>query len=247
QTIGNGCAFLDYDNDGNLDILLVGPKLALYKGDGHGHFSDVTQATGLDKLSGHLLGCAVGDYDNDGYDDLYISGYRAGLLLHNEAGKSFRDVTREAGLKPQPWGTSCAFADFDGDGFLDLFIGNYARFDATSPQLCPQGGILTSCSPTKYAPLPGVLCHNLSGRRFEPDLLATFPRVRALPRPLSFPFAPGILTPLQLLPPFKILWVIRCALPEACPVCSAFSRGRACRAEVRSGQGSEADEPKRGE
>ena len=59
QTIGNGCAFLDYDNDGNLDILLIGPKLALYKGDGHGHFTDVTHETGLDKLHGYFLGCAV--------------------------------------------------------------------------------------------------------------------------------------------------------------------------------------------
>lgn len=84
QTIGNGCAFLDYNNDGNLDILLVGSKLALYQGDGHGHFTDVTKATGLDRFQGDYLGCAVGDYDNDGYDDLYISGYRTGLLLHNE-------------------------------------------------------------------------------------------------------------------------------------------------------------------
>ena len=61
QTIGNGCAFLDYDRDGNLDILLIGPKLALYRGDGKGHFSDVTQETGLDRLSNHFLGCAVGD------------------------------------------------------------------------------------------------------------------------------------------------------------------------------------------
>src|SRR5207253_971250 len=70
DSIGNGCAFLDYDNDGNLDILLVGPKLALYKGDGHGHFTDVTNATGLGRFSGHFLGCAVGDYDADGYDDI---------------------------------------------------------------------------------------------------------------------------------------------------------------------------------
>src|SRR5438270_13558868 len=57
QTIGNGCAFLDYDNDGNLDVLLVGPALALYRGDGHGHFADVSAATGLSKLAGHFLGC----------------------------------------------------------------------------------------------------------------------------------------------------------------------------------------------
>src|ERR1051325_5831002 len=65
QTIGNGCAFLDFDNDGNLDILLVGPRLALYRGDGKGHFTDVSSETGLDRLTGHFLGCAVGDYDND--------------------------------------------------------------------------------------------------------------------------------------------------------------------------------------
>ena len=106
QTIGNGCAFLDYNGDGNLDILLVGPKLALYKGDGQGHFTDVTHETGLDALSGHFLGCAVGNYDNDGFPDIYISGYRTGVLLHNEQGKRFTDVTRQAGLKPQPWGTS---------------------------------------------------------------------------------------------------------------------------------------------
>src|SRR5579872_3281857 len=122
QTIGSGCAFLDYDNDGNLDILLVGPKLAFYRGDGHGHFTDVTHETGLDRLTGHFLGCAVGDYDGDGYDDIYISGYRTGLLLHNEersptnddrpatkasdssrrsavgGQRFFRDVTNEAGL-----------------------------------------------------------------------------------------------------------------------------------------------------
>src|SRR5439155_5660986 len=86
QTIGNGCAFLDYDGDGNLDTLLVGPKLALYKGDGKGHFTDATADTGLDRLHGDFRGVAVGDYDNDGFDDLYISGYRTGLLLHNEGG-----------------------------------------------------------------------------------------------------------------------------------------------------------------
>src|ERR1041385_5115292 len=78
QTIGNGCAFLDYDNDGNLDILLVGPKLGLFKGDGKGHFTDVSQTTGLSSLTGHFLGCTVGDYDNDGFDDLYISGWQIG-------------------------------------------------------------------------------------------------------------------------------------------------------------------------
>ena len=167
QTIGNGCAFLDYDNDGNLDILLIGPKLALYRGDGHGHFADVTHAMGLDKLHGHFLGCCVGDYDNDGWKDIYISGYRTGILLHNEQGKGFRDVTKQAGLKPQLWGASCAFADVDGDGYLDLYVCNYVNFDpATDLLLCPYKGVLTGCGPNDYQAAEGVLYHNERGRSF---------------------------------------------------------------------------------
>jgi hypothetical protein len=163
QTIGNGCAFLDYDNDGCLDILLVGPKLALYKGDGHGHFVDVTHQTHLDRIHGHLLGCAVGDYDNDGFDDIYLSGYRGGVLLHNDHGTFFDDVTAKAGLAPQAWGTSCAFVEtVPGSGRLDLVICNYARFgeDKSIPQLCPFSGVMTSCPPTRYQPLKAVLYRN---------------------------------------------------------------------------------------
>ena len=189
QTIGNGCALFDYDGDGNLDVLLVGPKLALYKGDGKGHFTDVTHATGLDKLSGHFLGCAVGDYDNDGHPDLYISAYRGGLLLHNEsavfeqnssanasgtaigkksAARVYRDVTKEAGIASQPWGTSATFADFDNDGKLDLYIGNYVQFAAdTQPQLCNNSGIMSSCGPRYYLPLQGVMYHNLGSGKFR--------------------------------------------------------------------------------
>lgn len=168
QTIGNGCAFLDYDNDGSLDVLCVGPKLALFKGDGRGRFTDVSRATGLAGLSGHFLGCAVGDYDNDGWDDVYVSGYRTGLLLHNAGGKAFTDVTQAAGLAPQPWGTSCAWADVDGDGKLELFVANYARYGTEPgiPQLCDSHGVKTSCGPRYYKPLQGVLYRNLGAGRF---------------------------------------------------------------------------------
>jgi hypothetical protein len=163
QTMGWGCAFLDFNNDGNLDLLLVGPKLALYQGDGHGHFTDVTHPMGLDKLKGYFQGCAVGDYDNDGYDDLYISGYQTGVLLHNEGGKRFVDVTKEAGLQAQPWGSSAAFGDIDNDGLLDLYIGNYVQFGPNSPQLCHN----SSCAPSYYPALRGVLYHNVGHGHFE--------------------------------------------------------------------------------
>ena len=170
QTIGNGCAFLDYNNDGHLDVLLVGPKPALFQGDGRGQFSDVSAATGVGKVADHYLGCAVGDYDNDGWDDVYLSGYRAATLLHNEGGRGFRVATPPA-MKPQPWGTSCAWADVDGDGFLDLFVSNYVIFsgDAGIPQLCDSHGVKVSCGPRFYKPLKGVFYHNLKGKGFALD------------------------------------------------------------------------------
>ena len=168
QTIGNGCALVDFNNDGDLDILLVGPVVALYKGDGNGHFMDVSKETGLAALRGEFLGVAVGDYDGDGRDDLYLSAYRGGALLHNEGGKAFREVSKEAGLAPQAWGTSCVFADFDGDGRLDLYIGNYIAFGPkTEPQMCQFGNTLGSCGPRYYQPVQGVLYRNRGGGRFE--------------------------------------------------------------------------------
>src|SRR5579872_5635133 len=166
DTIGNGCAFLDYNQDGNLDILLVGPRLALYRGDGKGHFTDVSAAVGLAGLSGHFLGCAVGDYDNDGYPDIYITGYQTGILLHNVGGTHFDDVTRASGLLSQSWGTSAAFADIDGDGKLDLYVGNYVRFTASSQQYCRTNGVDTSCPPGIYDGIPGRLYRNLGNGHF---------------------------------------------------------------------------------
>lgn len=159
QTIGNGCATFDLDGDGNLDILLVGPRLALYKGDGSGHFTDITERAGLDKLHGDYLGCSVADFDNDGYDDLFISGFHTALLLHNMGGKSFVDVTAGSGIDTSTWSTSSAWADVDGDGKLDLFVCNYLKFDRNMPQTCPFGKIRAACSPTRYQGDQGRLYH----------------------------------------------------------------------------------------
>lgn len=169
QTIGNGCGFLDYDRDGNLDIFLVGEKLALYRGDGRGAFTEVSAAAGLARHTGHFLGCAVGDIDGDGWSDLYVTGYRTALLLRNEEGRFFREKTGEAGLKAEPWGTSAVFAEMlPGSGRLDLYVANYAEFGpGTRPQLCVEHGVKTSCGPRHYPPLAGNLYLNLGGFRFR--------------------------------------------------------------------------------
>jgi enediyne biosynthesis protein E4 len=189
QTIGNGCALFDYNNDGNLDILLVGPKLALYKGDGHGHFTDVTHEMGLDKFHGHFLGCAVGDYDNDGYEDIYVTAYQGGLLLHNEHGKYFTDATLNSGIKPQPWATSAAWVDLYNDGRLDLYIGNYIVFGPnTNPQLCDIHGVMDGCGPGYYKPHYGVLYHNMGGGKFE-DVTAAWGANKVSGKNLGVAFA----------------------------------------------------------
>jgi hypothetical protein len=172
--VGNGAAFLDFDADGNLDILLVGTKTALYKGDGKGGFQNVS-ATALPALSGQLQGCAVGDYDGDGFPDLYLSGFQAGVLLRNEAGKRFRDATPGSGVTPQPWGTACAWVEtVPGSGRLDLIVGNYARFGpgTDAPALCPvrdRDGrpLTTACPPRHYLPLKPAFFQNLGGGKFQ--------------------------------------------------------------------------------
>ncbi|MDX1931759.1 MAG: CRTAC1 family protein [Capsulimonadales bacterium] len=166
QGMGGGAAFLDYDGDGNSDILLISQRVALFRGDGKGKFSDVTTTVLPALAPGWWMGCAVGDYDNDGFDDLYLSAYRGGRLLHNEKGARFADVTRSAGIPAQPWGSACTFGDVDNDGRLDLFVGNYVDFGPKTVQLCNVKDFKTSCSPTVYKAHRGVLFRNLGGGRF---------------------------------------------------------------------------------
>ncbi len=139
ETMGGGVAFLDYDNDGDQDLLLVNsdiwpeerdagavrPTMALYANDGRGQFEDLTETAGLD-ISTYGMGVAVGDYDADGWVDVFISAVGPNLLLRNEQGR-FRDVSGSAGVAGDDarWSTSSAFFDYDNDGDLDLFVANY--------------------------------------------------------------------------------------------------------------------------
>jgi hypothetical protein len=137
ETIGSGAAFIEYDNDGDQDLLLVNskwwpgeerepvPTLAFYRNDGHGSFTDVTTAAGL-KITCFGMGAAVGDYDNDGWADLYITTLGKNYLFKNAHGR-FVDVTAQADVAglDTDWSTAAAFIDYDNDGDLDLFVGNY--------------------------------------------------------------------------------------------------------------------------
>jgi hypothetical protein len=138
---GNGVAWLDYDNDGSLDLLIVNgstrehmkqggdPMVALYRNDGKGHFEDVTARSGLTRR-GWGNGVCVADYDNDGFSDVYITGIGGGALFHNNGDGTFADVTERAHVGNRGrWGTGCAFGDYNRDGFVDLYVANYVRFD----------------------------------------------------------------------------------------------------------------------
>lgn len=177
QTIGNGCAFLDYDQDGNLDVLLVGnPMPKLFRGNGKGQFREVGSALGfapqLPKVRGAAwLGCAVGDVDNDGFPEIYLSGYRTGAFFKNEGGKRLREIGAQSGLPLQDWGSSCGFSDLDGDGRLDLVIANYLDF-GFDPKLykvlCRDpSGVFTSCSPMDYYSKQTRFFRNVGGARFK--------------------------------------------------------------------------------
>jgi hypothetical protein len=186
ETMGSGCAFLDYDGDGRLDLFCVNsgalpgtsttnhalPALYHNEGGAAGHltsFKDVTAGSGLD-VPMYGMGAAVGDFDNDGRDDVYVAGcLEPGRLFHNEGGGRFRDVTRAAGVgNAGHWGTSAAWVDVDRDGRLDLFICNYIQYDLAHNLVCRNRlGGRSYCTPHHYPPDHCTLFHNEGGGHFS--------------------------------------------------------------------------------
>jgi Tfp pilus assembly protein PilF len=134
--LGPGACFLDYDNDGRIDVLLAdnGPEggLALFHNLG-GKFEDVTRKAGLDPTM-HAIGCTAGDYDNDGFTDIALSLNGRVLLLHNEKNGTFKDVTEAAGIKSGGLNLGLTFVDYDHDGDLDLYIIRYSADPAADPR-----------------------------------------------------------------------------------------------------------------
>ena len=179
ETMGPGCAFIDYDNDGWPDILLVngenwpghaGPQSTtkLYHNNHDGTFADVTQKAGL-AIPIFGLGVAVGDYDNDSYEDIFITALGQSHLFHNNRNGTFSDVTKSAGV----WGanefsTSAAWVDYDRDGKLDLVVANYVQWSIQGDLFCTLDGTHKSyCTPESYKGASARLWHNLGNGRFE--------------------------------------------------------------------------------
>jgi hypothetical protein len=146
ETMGPGCAFLDYDGDGWLDILLVNgmdwpgharrrSTMRLYRNNRNGTFSDVTAPAGL-AVEMYGMGVAIADYDNDGFPDLLVTAVGQNRLFHNTGRGRFTEVTAKAGLGGRrAFSASALWFDYDRDGFLDLLVCNYVKWSPERPML----------------------------------------------------------------------------------------------------------------
>ena len=173
ETTGAGCAFLDYDNDGWMDIYLVNsgkcdfydpqPPLrnALYRNNRDGTFTDVTEKAGV-AAGGYGMGVAVGDYNADGFPDLYVTQYGSSILYRNNGDGTFTDVTEKAGVAAPGWSSSAVWFDYDNDGKLDLFVCRFVEFDKSKNKFCGNEriGERYYCIPSVYPPARSWLFHN---------------------------------------------------------------------------------------
>ena len=191
ETFGCGVAFLDYDNDGWLDIfVLCGTRLLqnvpgatnrLYKNNRDGTFTDVTAQAGLQR-TGWANGVTVGDYNNDGYEDIFVTYYGQNVLYRNNGNGTFTDVTAQAGLLQKGkalWGSGCTFVDYDRDGHLDLFVSNYVNLSGymnldhvTAVELeqapkCSYKGVPVHCGPRGLPLSTNFLFHNQGDGTFR--------------------------------------------------------------------------------
>ena len=174
EIMGSGCAFLDYDGDGWLDLFLVnGGRVpgfrhdgviehALYRNLGNGSFQNTSRKAGIGESSYYGMGVAVGDVDNDGWEDLYLTYFGGpNQLYRNNRDGTFTDLTQKAGVGgPGGWSTSAAFFDYDNDGFLDLYVCRYLDFDYRIHRDCLRQEHHVYCPPKEYEGIPDLLFQN---------------------------------------------------------------------------------------
>jgi hypothetical protein len=172
ETMGSGLAWLDYDNDGWMDLYVVqsGPfppagspraQDRLYRNNGNRTFTEVTGRAGL-KDTAYGMGAIAADYDNDGRVDLFVTNFERNILYRNNGNGTFTEVAEKAGVRGAGWSTSAAFADFDGDGFLDLFVVRYVDYSVEKNYFCGDArkGRREYCNPKVYPPVSNLLYRN---------------------------------------------------------------------------------------
>ena len=175
ETMGTGVAWIDYDQDGLMDLYFVQSAAtdlykpphplssALYHNNGDGTFTDMTATAGVGGEGHYGQGVAVGDFDNDGYPDLYVTGYGRAILYHNNRNGTFTDVTAKAGLADEGgWSASAGWFDYDKDGWLDLVVANYIDWSPKNNLWCgsQQPGYRSYCHPGNYKGQRIKLYHN---------------------------------------------------------------------------------------
>jgi hypothetical protein len=175
ETMGTGVAWIDYDQDGLMDLYFVQSaatdiykpphplRSALYHNNGDGTFSDVTEKAGVGGEGHYGQGVAVGDFDNDGYPDLYVTGYGRAILYHNNGNGAFTDITIKSGVADEGgWSTSAGWFDYDKDGWLDLVVTNYIDWNAKNNIWCGERrpGYRSYCHPGNYKGQRIKLYHN---------------------------------------------------------------------------------------
>jgi hypothetical protein len=172
ESIGPGVAIFDYNNDGLMDLYFPnsGPcdffhptrplRAALYRNNGDGTFTDVTERAGVTNSAAFGIGAAAADYDGDGWVDLFVTNYGRNVLYRNRGDGTFEDVTQRAGLDAPGLYTSAVWFDYDNNGTLDLYAGHFVRYSREREQECKTGGVYHYCYPLSYEPWPSRLYRN---------------------------------------------------------------------------------------
>ncbi len=180
ESLGGGVGMIDYDNDGNVDLLVpgggryetekrvVGLSAGLFRNHGNWRFSEAADPAGVATAPWYSHGAAVTDFDNDGFSDVLITGYGGLLFFQNQGDGTFREIAREAGLTDVQWSSSAACGDVDGDGNPDLYVAHYVNWSPDNNPVCdgPEAGLREVCPPRRFEPLPDTIYHNNGDRTF---------------------------------------------------------------------------------